>query len=170
MNTFAVPIVQRSTFFRTKNPCENAENAYLQTYCSPNSDKTTADFPQVPCNFRPCYILESWLLLAANHSTPSSSYHWECGQQFHSEKPVDMWTDENIPFDFCNTDSWEFLSEIPKRSIALTKLFISPSLMCRAESKILLNSTSGGCWTLLFWMSWRTVPQFVFYSLNAISD
>ena len=75
MKTFAVPIAKRPTFFRTKNPRENAENAYLQTYWIPNSDKNTAGFPQIPCNFRPCYILESWLLQAGNQSTPSSRYH-----------------------------------------------------------------------------------------------
>lgn len=44
MKTFAVLIAQGPTFFRTKNPRENAENAYLQTYCGPISDMKTAGF------------------------------------------------------------------------------------------------------------------------------
>jgi hypothetical protein len=44
MKTFAMLIAQRPTFFRTKHPRENAENAYLQTYCSPIFDMKAAGF------------------------------------------------------------------------------------------------------------------------------
>jgi hypothetical protein len=43
-------------------------------------------------------------------------------------------------------------------------------LMCSGGSKILLNSTSVWCCALLLWLSRRPVPQFVYYSLIAVSE
>jgi len=147
VTTFAVLIAHTLAFFRTKNPRKNAEIAYLQVYCSPMSDMTTAGFSQVPCNFQSFYFLESWLLQAGNHSTPPSCCHWECNQLFLNSR----WM-----YGPMKTPSLIFAALIPGNfsaryqnassvwSIDLTKLFISLGLTCRGGSKILLNAASCG--------------------------
>jgi hypothetical protein len=63
-----------------------------------------------------------------------------------SEEDADLGTNANTLFDFCSTDSWEFLSKISKHRPCLiqtlAKFFIIPSMMSTEGTKMLLILTA----------------------------
>ena len=90
-----------------------------------------------------------------NHSTPSSCYHWEFGCAsclWRARWYVDRQKQPCLIFGtpIPGNSSARYLNAGPLWSIALTQSFISPILMWRGSSKILLTFTSGRCRTFFF--------------------
>jgi hypothetical protein len=92
---------------------------------------------------------KKWLLVAGNNGTPPSCYLWECGRTARLWRARGPTKTPSLIFAALILANFlaRYLNAGAAWSIALIKVVISPSLMCRGDSKGLLESGSYRCCT-----------------------